>query len=496
MVNKVTVNPLSVRGAGDIVSPKTASDFDVYNSTIVSGSEDVGGATMTVYTVSYVNGTYFTVSSGSVVLISDNTFTVSAVLKLNSDDSVVSGATVTCTVNDDTVLSGTTDSTGTVSFTVDTVSGVGKYIVKLVYAGTESVGGAFKVTGLLAVDLDSLSLSLTGDKTIVGSGETVTLSALLTANLDGTDYPVDGFPVEIYQYNPELFKFNGVIGDWKAGKAGTSTAITISGDDVLLVSQNSDTVYLENSLPVDRNWSLEFDVTSMQYPLQPAIMIVYNPVTDNTIQLKNMSSTGHYQVSYIASNHCMQINLDGELFYQTNSLQSEGYYLGFNVFPGRMQLTDVKATISNDVDTWSNLDSRVVVSTTATGTTVAGTADSLYNMYANVQGNDSSELDFFGDTVVDFDVVTCPSSRSAYVQIHDGNEDHTNFRKNLYTDMGVRDGSHVRITITDGLVEVYVDGVKNENCTVQTAFTGPYRIGFRGYQLWSFKFTNFNIGGF
>ena len=77
MVNKVTVNPLSVRGAGDIVSSKTASDFDVYNSTIVSSSEDVGGATMTVYTVSYVNGTYFKISSDNIIPVGETSFTVS-----------------------------------------------------------------------------------------------------------------------------------------------------------------------------------------------------------------------------------------------------------------------------------------------------------------------------------------------------------------------------------------------------------------------------------
>ena len=244
MVDKVSVNPLSVRGAGDIVSPKTASDFDVYNSTIVSSSEDVDGAVMTVYTVSYVNGTYFTVSSGSVVIISDNTFIVSAVLKLNSDDSVVSGATVTCTVNEDTVLSGTTDSTGTVSFTVDTVSGVGKYIVKLVYAGTENVGGAFKVTGLLAVDLDSLSLSLTGDKTIVGSGETATLSALLTGNVDSTDVPVARETVEFLQYNPLLFYFEG-RGGFEVDSWIVQTNATLTSDDTgSTISANGGTAFV------------------------------------------------------------------------------------------------------------------------------------------------------------------------------------------------------------------------------------------------------------
>ena len=183
MVNKVTVNPLSVRGAGDIVSSKTASDFDVYNSTIVSSSEDVGGATMTVYTVSYVNGTYFKISSDNIIPVGETSFTVSAVLRQSSDDSAVSGATVICLMNNETELTGTTDTSGNVSFTFDMVEDVGKYIVKLMYKGSGSIGGAFKVTGLLCVDLTTLQLGLTGDKTIIQTGDDLTLTATLT----GTD---------------------------------------------------------------------------------------------------------------------------------------------------------------------------------------------------------------------------------------------------------------------------------------------------------------------
>lgn len=183
MVDKISVNPLSVRGAGDIVSPKTSTDFDVYNSTITSNSEEVDGATMTVYTVSYVNGTYFKISSDNIIPVGETSFTVSAVLRQSSDDSAVSGATVTCLMNNETELTGTTDTGGNVSFTFDMVEDVGKYIVKLMYKGSGGNGGAFKVTGLLCVDLTTLLLGLTGDKTIIQTGDDLTLTATLT----GTD---------------------------------------------------------------------------------------------------------------------------------------------------------------------------------------------------------------------------------------------------------------------------------------------------------------------
>lgn len=282
MVDKVSVNPLSVRGAGDIVSPKTASDFDVYNSTITSNSEDVNGAVMTVYTVSYVNGTYFTVSSGSVVPVSDNTFIVSAVLKLNSDDSVVSGATVTCTVNDDTVLSGTTDSTGTVSFTVDTVSGVGKYIVKLVYAGTESVGGAFRVTRLISVDLDSLSLALTGNKTIIQTNDSCALIATLTGiGVDGERIGVPGQTVTVYEeYTPAL----DITATPQIIQSGDNTSIILQlkdEEDGSLVRESGLTIDLYSNVAVFKSFTLTSDKDTLSYSDEESAVLTVTYLEDN-----------------------------------------------------------------------------------------------------------------------------------------------------------------------------------------------------------------------
>ena len=149
-----------------------------------------------------------------------------------------------------------------------------------------------------------------------------------------------------------------------------------------------------------------------------------------------------------------------------------------------------------EVDSWSNLDSRVSVTSDDTGTTVKGLSSGLYTMFANVYSTDSTPYDFDNDVIVEFDVVECTSAQSGRFQFYDGDDSHTFFAKNLYSDIGARNGSHITVTMTNGLVEVYVDGVKNDNCTVQTNFTNPYHIGFRGYQNWSFKFKNFIIGGF
>ena len=198
MVNKIAVNPLGVRGAGNIVSPKTLSDFNEFNSDVISGEEYVNGTTMTVYTVSYWIGAYFTVTSEDVVPYGASSFVVSATLKRNDNDSAIDNATVTCTVNDDTVLTGTTNSSGVVSFTVDTDDTVKSYIVKLQFGGLSGQGGGFKVTRVLVIDLENINIALTGDKSIIQSGESLVLSATLTGEYDGNIVPLRNKLVEFF----------------------------------------------------------------------------------------------------------------------------------------------------------------------------------------------------------------------------------------------------------------------------------------------------------
>ena len=198
MVNKVTVNPSGVRGAGNIVSPKSLSDFNDYNSKVSSASETVNGATMTVYTVSYVSGAYFVISSESIVPAGVSSFVVTATLKRKDTNAFIPNAEVTCTVNDDTVLTAQTNSNGVVSFTIEADEDTLQYIVKLRYGGATGLGGGFEVTRVLSVDLDEITVNLTGDKTIIQSGETLNLTATVTGVYDGVSYPLKNKLVEFF----------------------------------------------------------------------------------------------------------------------------------------------------------------------------------------------------------------------------------------------------------------------------------------------------------
>ena len=49
MVEKIIINPEEVRGLGNIMSPHSSSDYEVYMSRITSSTDTVNGQTMTVY---------------------------------------------------------------------------------------------------------------------------------------------------------------------------------------------------------------------------------------------------------------------------------------------------------------------------------------------------------------------------------------------------------------------------------------------------------------
>ena len=66
-MEKIIVNPLEVRGSGNIIIPKTVSDFDRYNCNITSETDVVDEISTTVYRIDYYGITFLvTVSSNYV----------------------------------------------------------------------------------------------------------------------------------------------------------------------------------------------------------------------------------------------------------------------------------------------------------------------------------------------------------------------------------------------------------------------------------------------
>lgn len=243
MVNKIAVNPLEVRGAGNIVSPKTLSDFNEFNSDVTSAEEVVNGTTMTVYTESYLNGSYMTVTAPKYVNIGTESATISAVLKYSQTGSLINSAPIECYVNDLLIESKSTDGNGTVSFTIPVTDTVSVYTVKLRYAGNTNVAGCFTVVRFYQYDITDLNLI--GDKSVIQSGDTCNLIAILTGTgVDGETIPISGQTVSIYEeYTPAL----GISSNKNIIQSGETANISLQlkdAEDGSLVRKSGVTIEL------------------------------------------------------------------------------------------------------------------------------------------------------------------------------------------------------------------------------------------------------------
>ena len=189
-MDKVSVNPGKVRCLGNIVSPKTASDFGTLNGTIASSTDTVNSQSMTVYSTDYLVGSSITLSYTKLIGEDTASFTVSATLKNNSN-SAINGATVYFDCNG-TVTNATTNSSGVASFTV-TTDGSTEYHFRAYYDGTVSLAGSTAMGTVYC--LTPSSLDIMGDKTIMQTGETLHLFSTV---LDEDGNGVPGVHVEFY----------------------------------------------------------------------------------------------------------------------------------------------------------------------------------------------------------------------------------------------------------------------------------------------------------
>lgn len=198
-MEKIVVNPLSVRGLGDIVSPKSVSDFDVFDTVLSSSTDTVNGVVMTVFTESYRSGSVLSRSGDGFVWYTDGLSSVPVtVLLKNRSGSVISGASVQCIVDDETVLSATTNSSGVASFNIPLVEGDSEYRLRFKYAGTSIVGGCSVYGRIFVGRLDSIDL--VASKDMVNVDESVVLTATATgSDVTGESVPVPLVPVSFYE---------------------------------------------------------------------------------------------------------------------------------------------------------------------------------------------------------------------------------------------------------------------------------------------------------
>ena len=227
MSEKILVVPGDVRGLGNIVSPKTLSDFDVNDSVLTSSSDTVDEKTLTVYNLGYHGGAYFTVTSGHFVVYSDSLTSISltAVLKKHSDDSAITSSSVSCIVNNGSTLTGTTNSSGSVTFSIPYNGAVNIFDIKLKYAGTNSIGGC---TSYFKVIVGTpTGISLIGSKSIIETDKTSILIATMTGTIGETEnVPLPYQTVNFYEeYTPTRVTVYASPNPIQDGDTTTITAV-------------------------------------------------------------------------------------------------------------------------------------------------------------------------------------------------------------------------------------------------------------------------------
>lgn len=124
MVEKIIVNPSSVRGLGDILEAKATSDYTLYGSTLSAGTDTVNGATVNVMVLGSTTSHDYSLAFGSAsytAIAGACTVTVT----LLDDSTPVQNATITVTGGTGGTGSGTTNSSGVATINVTGVTANG-----------------------------------------------------------------------------------------------------------------------------------------------------------------------------------------------------------------------------------------------------------------------------------------------------------------------------------------------------------------------------------
>ena len=245
MTERIIVNPMEVRGLGNIVSAKSTSDYLCIGDKITSDTASINNRTFTVYNTSNLASGSLTLTCPRLIDLDDTSFTVSAVLK-NSSSTVVSGATVYCEVNGVTV-SDTTNASGQVSFTVNT-DGSSLYVVRVYFLGNNSVGGCFKGSSVFVGEPGGLSL--VADKPVIQTDDKTNLIATLTGTgIGGETVGIPNQTVMFYeQWTPGL-KVSASPNIIQSGGTSTLSAQLIDATDGSIVRESGHTVYIGESTP-------------------------------------------------------------------------------------------------------------------------------------------------------------------------------------------------------------------------------------------------------
>ena len=293
MTEKIIVSPQRVRCLGDVVDPKSVSDFDRVACTLASSTDASYG---TVYSESFLAGSTLDLVYDGLIGSDVDSFSVSATLK-DSGGSAISSVSVYLSLNG-VVTSATTNGSGVATFNVSTVEGATEYLFKVYYTGTGSVCGSYAygcvrvgdVTGLTVNGSPSViqsgdklniwakltgtgnlqgalvkfyedwtpSIRLSGDKSVIQSGDSVDFTAQL-CDSDGSLIRESGHNITFGVEQDTITMFNGTETFTRVGTGTGTLNITYSEDNELVYTASSGIVFHSDLIfQSDTNWECTF----------------------------------------------------------------------------------------------------------------------------------------------------------------------------------------------------------------------------------------------
>ena len=306
-MDRVSVNPLKVRCLGNVVSPKTVSDFGTLNGTVSSSSDTVNNQTMTVYSTDYLVGSSISLDVGGVIGSDVDEFLVYATLKNNSN-SAVSSATVYCVVNG-VSASATTDTNGVATFTV-TTDGSDEYRIRCYYEGTVSLAGssAYKVVSVAELSM----IELLGTATIIETDETLDLFARVTD-------AVAGVPVSFYLESDDNRTVTSISLSASSSSVSPNSTVTLTGvlsagtgksvkvyangslADTVTTTTDGAFTYTSSALTSDTSFYVVFDGDTSYRGCSSDSVSVSVVKTATTISLSSSSASVSYGGSFTLS---------------------------------------------------------------------------------------------------------------------------------------------------------------------------------------------------
>ena len=258
-MERIIIQPESVRGLGNVAEQKEVDDFELYNCILSEDTDVINNVEFVTFVSESAAGelSVLSLSASSASISVGGTSTLTATLT-DDEDSPISGATITFKEGSTTLGTDTTDSSGEATYTY-TGAVTGSHNLSVLFAGDSTYAPSTASTSITVNKLStSTALSSSGVNVQVGTNVT------FTATVTSSSTPVEGLTVTFKDGTATL----GTGTTNSSGVATYSTSsLSVATHSITAVTSENDTYSTSTSSAVsvtvyDHLYSLAFSQSS------------------------------------------------------------------------------------------------------------------------------------------------------------------------------------------------------------------------------------------